>query len=1080
MTQATKSVIGRARELRELEGGLHEALGGNGGLFLLVGEPGIGKTRLADELCRRARERGFAVHWGRCWEVGGAPAYWPWIQIFRSMLRDPRCKTVAGAYSDVLERLLPELRGEGSQTGTEALDRAAARFQLFDELWALLRAIAEQAPVLLVLDDLHAADPSSLALLQFVVRDLRANRVVVIATYRDREAKPTPEVTDTIRDLTREGTFLPLRRLNADEVSELLDQRAGKTVAPDLAAALHKATEGNPLFVDQVYRMLEARAELGAAPAALPIPEGMRDMIKKRLGALDGPTRSLLEAAAVVGRDFTRPLLASVCELEEPALLAPLQGALDSGMVVEPVLGAYEFSHALFREALYRDLPAPARSGLHARVASVLEASGAPEKALGEIAAHLLAGLPVVGPERATEGCMRAGKRALDVLAFEDAATIFASAVVQAGPALRDEVRGKLLVALGEARARMGDHEGARKACEEAAAIARSLNDPTLLAEAAIALGVELLPGVISSALVALLEEAKTALPSTPTPLRARVLARLAAALQPAPNPDEPIIIAREAVSMARTAGDRSTLRACLHMGGSALVDYAEPLERHAWDDELLSLSTEAGDTIAALRAHMRLFFDYLELGRVQEADAHMAEHERIADGLGLPTYRWLTLMMRSLRAIWDGRFEDGTGLREQARRVAQRVLSPEMEMTFCLQSWGPALARGEPLPNVQRVQVLGSRFPGSQLMGLVIGMLEHARQGDTDSARELLTQIPEDSAFLSCLGPHLRFVAETTVRLGERRRAAVLFRTLGPFSNRMWSWGRVGMLVEGPVSWLCGMLAGVLEQWDDADRLFEDALARTARSGMRPYEAIACLEYARVLTRRGAPHLERRDALLGRGAAIAAELAMTSTLRSLEELTGTRRSAQPAGAPPAQASAPDAATARPSFTIEQEGETWAVSSGGRVFRLKDSRGMRMLHQLIQHPAQEFHVLTLMGSETPDAGDAGEVIDRQAANAYRERLEDLKDQLEEAESFGDTARAARVRGELERIADELSAGVGLGGRSRRAGAAAERARINVQRRLREAIRRIGEQDAKLGRHLDRAVRTGTFCAYEPD
>src|SRR5258708_37086296 len=110
MMQSAKTWIGRGRELGELESGVHEALEGSGGLFLLVGEPGIGKTRLADELGRRAHGQGFTVHWGRCWEAGGAPAFWPWMQIFRSMLRDGRCKRVADAYGDVLARLLPELR----------------------------------------------------------------------------------------------------------------------------------------------------------------------------------------------------------------------------------------------------------------------------------------------------------------------------------------------------------------------------------------------------------------------------------------------------------------------------------------------------------------------------------------------------------------------------------------------------------------------------------------------------------------------------------------------------------------------------------------------------------------------------------------------------------------------------------------------------------------------------------------------------------------------------------------------------------------------------------------------------------
>ena len=340
MNQGGKALVGRARELEELGSGIDEAMRGSGGLFLLVGEPGIGKTRLADELGRKALDQSFTVHWGRCWEAGGAPAFWPWIQVFRSMLRDGRCKRVADAYGDVLARLLPELRTEGGDVAVRELDQAQARFQLFDEVRVLLRAMAEQVPVLIVLDDLHAADPSSLALLQFLVRDLRANRLVVVATYRDREANPSGEVSDAIRAVTREGTFLPLRRLNSDEVSELLDDRAGRPVPSELAAALHKTTEGNPMFVDQVYRMLEARDALDAPITALPIPEGMRDLIRKRLGALDEPTRSLLDAAAVVGREFTRALLAAASGQDERVLRNPLARALESGIIVEAVLGS--------------------------------------------------------------------------------------------------------------------------------------------------------------------------------------------------------------------------------------------------------------------------------------------------------------------------------------------------------------------------------------------------------------------------------------------------------------------------------------------------------------------------------------------------------------------------------------------------------------------------------------------------------------------------------------------------------------------------------------------------------------------
>jgi hypothetical protein len=346
----------------------------------------------------------------------------------------------------------------------------------------------------------------------------------------------------------------------------------------------------------------------------------------------------------------------------------------------------------------------------------------------------------------------------------------------------------------------------------------------------------------------------------------------------------------------------------------------------------------------------------------------------------------------------------------------------------------------------------------------------EETRFGNAETARNIVAQIPADSGMLSCIGPHIRLLAESCTRLDDKARARTLALCLRPFEERMMSCGRVGMYVEGPVSWLLGMLAGVLGEWDESARLFEDALRRTVEAGMKPYEAITCLEYARMLARRGG-HDGRRAELLRRGSAIATELGMGGFIRAFDAERGVQTVPEPAV---------EREAARPAFSLRRDGETWAVDLGQRTFRLKDSRGIQMLFELASHPNREFHVLTLVGSEAVDAGDAGELIDREATEAYRERVEDLRDGIREAESFDDTARAARLRAELEQVAAELARGVGLGGRARRAGAAVERARINVQRRLREAIRRIGEQDAKLGRHLDRTVRTGTFCAYEPD
>jgi hypothetical protein len=174
-----------------------------------------------------------------------------------------------------------------------------------------------------------------------------------------------------------------------------------------------------------------------------------------------------------------------------------------------------------------------------------------------------------------------------------------------------------------------------------------------------------------------------------------------------------------------------------------------------------------------------------------------------------------------------------------------------------------------------------------------------------------------------------------------------------------------------------------------------------------------------------------------------------------------------------------------PSLTLE--GEYWAVAYGGATFRLKDSLGLRYLERLVAAPDREIHVLDLVGSagagapdgQAVDAGDLGEFLDDDARQSYRLRLEDLRETVAEAESFGDVTRAARAREEIDFLATELGRAVGLGGRSRRAGTAAERARSAVQRRLKNAIQRITESAPALGAFLGRHVKTGNYCSFRP-
>ena len=281
MSAVRKIWLGREHEVDELEAGLAELFAGRGRLFLVTGEPGIGKTRLADELGLMATTRGASVHWGRAWEAGGAPPYWPFIQVLRSVCRGldaAELGALVGVHGTALMELMPELRprvpGLASSRGQRAMDR----FQLFDGVSSFLHAVATKTPQVVVLDDLHATDPSSLLLLQFLVRDLRSSALLVVGAYRDAEARLAPEVGRTLTLVAREATMLPLRRLSQGEVAEFVMQATGAAPSHDQVDAIQRRTEGNPLFLRELLRLPWMTSGWQ--------PEGIREVVRARLSLL--------------------------------------------------------------------------------------------------------------------------------------------------------------------------------------------------------------------------------------------------------------------------------------------------------------------------------------------------------------------------------------------------------------------------------------------------------------------------------------------------------------------------------------------------------------------------------------------------------------------------------------------------------------------------------------------------------------------------------------------------------------------------------------------------------------------------
>jgi DNA-binding SARP family transcriptional activator len=885
--------VGRERELEELLAGLEEALAGRGGLCLIAGEPGIGKSRLTEELLARARERGAEVLVGRCWEAGGAPAYWPWMQALRACVqaREPaQLRGELGAGAPDLAQLVPDLRTRFPDLPErEAPDSDSARFRLFDAVAAFLTAAARPRPLVLALDDMHAADEPSLLLLRFLAREIGQSRLFVVVAYRDVDPTVAEPLALTLAELRREPVMqrIALEGLSEHAVAEYIEATGGSVPSRALVDAIHAETEGNPLFVGEMVRLLVEEGRLDAeAVDSLRVPEGIREVIERRLRHLSRECFELLMVACALGREFDLSALAALSGTPSDDLLGVLDEAIAARVVstLPGVPGRMRFEHALIRDTAYDSLAAARRAQLHHRIGETLEElySADLEPHLAELAYHFFAALPVGETERAKAYAIRAAEWSVGQLAFEEAARLYEMALTLAG----DEVqRCDVLLALGDACARAGDTSAAKRSFRDAAELADAHGLPEQLGRAAVGYGGRIIWAVSrdDDQLLSLIERALEALGDEAPELRVELLARLAAGpLRDASFPPE-LQQARgeEAVAIARRLGDPKLLAHALagytqsHLAPDLYVDLLPASE------EWLAVALAAGDKERAVEAHEQLFLQLLGLGDGDRARASLREMRRIAAELRQPAQLWVVTVHETLLALLEGRFADAQRLLDQSEELGQAAPRWNAEMSRRLQLY--LLRRGQgrldELAVTQEAAPEALTFRTYPIADCVRARLydELGRKDDSarifsNLAKDDFAQIPFDEEWLVGMG----LLAEVAHSRRDRPRAQVLLDQLAPYSSQVAvAYPEISI---GSVARYLGLLASMLARWEDAERYFEDALGMNERIGARPWLAHTQEDYARTLLARGRSGDEERAAeLLEQAHASYRELGMTS-----------------------------------------------------------------------------------------------------------------------------------------------------------------------------------------------------------
>ena len=811
--------------------------------------------------------------------------------------------------------IVPELAAQFGVPlrNAEAGDNAQSRFRLFDAVTGFWRRAAQRVPLLLIFEDLHFADATSLRLFGFLANELDDSSLLVIGTYRDTELSRQHPLFETLAELSRSTAFqrIQLAGLSSHETEEFLVAASGGLTSANFVSALHARTEGHPLFLEETLRfMMEGRnaqafGSMSHDPRLLTaVPSGVREVIGKRLNRLSTSATRLLSIAACIGRSFDLDLLAQLeADKSEDEVLLALEEALAVQLIeAVPKTRQFRFSHALIRETLYDEMLGLRRARLHLRIGEMLEQRHGSDDsmALAQLAYHFSEAGPGSAATKALDYALRSAERAAQLLAFEEAVRLYRLALqLQQQHFAKDSVqRCGLLLGLGKAELSLGAGEPARAAYQEAADLARNHGLPALFAQAAV--GFERSNRFTARSgepSVALLLEA-IALHQADDPMRVELLADLCRAYVYCDRADEAKEAHRRAVELARVTGDQRGL-------ANALASIATAIYWPELLHQRLTAAQEAWDIaeemdLPLLMEDLLPFF-LLDLIRVGDAPAlrRLRDHGLRLTKQSLSLYdQSICQHIEALVAIGEGRFADAEAWAAQALETGRRVAEVQAVTAFGVQMFCLRREQGrlrEALPMLQhfvRTMPKAQTWqPGLALLYAELDMRPEC-QAEFDSLPwNRLSTAPSAAGTMTVL----MFAAEVCVYLGDAARADQLYGLLK---------GHVGAnLVAdtpgpclGAAERLLGNLATVMAQWGLAEKHYEAALVLDRKSGARVWLAHSRYDYAVMLHRRAqAGDLERARALLAEALAESSALGMNALTPRITALADAIASPPPA-----------------------------------------------------------------------------------------------------------------------------------------------------------------------------------------